>query len=139
MQLEEAQELVRLACRLFLIAGGGILIYLGIIKWKNPQRGKILRDAEILGFLTEYGGRTSLCCPVVNLGESGTLRPVAVLAPRQRWRQKPGETIPVEYRAGDFSCVTLAQQRGNQGFAAVQIFCGLAVVLTAGLITLGVG
>ena len=139
MQLQEAQEIVRNACRILLIAGGGILIYLGILKWRYPWGRKLRVDAEILGFLAEHNGKGALSCPVVNLGENGELRPAAVQSLKARWKQQPGQTIPVCFFPGDFSHVALAEKRGQKGFAAVQILCGAAMVLGFGLRLLGKG
>ncbi|MGI6260641.1 MAG: hypothetical protein ACOYJR_02240 [Acutalibacteraceae bacterium] len=139
MQLQEAQEIVRRACQILLITGGGILAYLGILKWRHPWGRRICVDAEILGFLVEHGGKGALSCPVVNLGEEGELRPAAVQSLKKRWRQLPGQTIPVCFAAGDFSHVTPAEQRGKKGFAAVQILCGAVVMLMFGLRLLGAG
>ena len=78
MQLQEAQEIVRRACQILLITGGGLLVYLGILKWRRPWGRKICMDAEILAFLAEHSGKGALSCPVVNLGREGELRPAAV-------------------------------------------------------------
>ena len=139
MQLQEAKEIVRRACQILLITGGGLLVYLGILKWRRPWGRKICMDAEILAFLAEHSGKGALSCPVVNLGREGELRPAAVQSLKKRWKQLPGQTIPVCFAAGDFSYVTLAGQRGKKGFAAVQIFCGVVMMLVFGLRLLGAG
>lgn len=137
MQLQEAQGIVRMVCQILLMVGGGILVFLGVLRLLRPRGHKQYRDAVILGFLAEHPGRDALSCPLVNLGENGQLRPVAVQTLKMRWKQKPGDTIRVCFSAGNYSHVTLADESGQRGFAAAQILCGLAVVIVFGLRLLG--
>ncbi len=137
MQLQEAQELVRRACQILLIAGGGILIYLGVLRLRNGNEKK-LREAVILGFLVEHNGKNALSCPVVNLGKDGELRPVAVHTLKLRWKQSAGQTMWIRLHGEDYSHVTFAEEQGKTGFAMIQILCGFAVALIFALRMFGV-
>ena len=125
MMLEEAQGLVLLVCRLVLLAGGLVLILLGIRRLTAHRERRVCREAVILGFQKAPG--TALSCPVVDLGSGGELRPVSVLALREHWKQQPGELLRVCWPEGDCTQVRLAAPPSHR-MAWIQIIAGAALL-----------